>query len=431
MAIRLPGQLTSLFSVGIRGAGLVMRFALSFYIIKFLGLEASGIYGLCLGAIGLAPAILGFGLNYFLARDVVGVGKMESGVRVKTRLTVTTLALGAATLLSVLLSFVIGFHLSAIYALIAVLVWLETYSADLHIALIAVELPFQANLLVFVKMALWVPFVIGLGLISPEFRSIDMVFAGWIAAYVVYAAMFFWFIRSWPLAKVLQAPVEASWIRERTRQSWFIYLSDLGMVGSMYVDRYVVSFLLGLKQTGLYTFYWSLTNALQTLVGTAVVQLALPSLYKAYRTGSVAGWAAEMRAQILKVVTFAGVLAAAIFVASLVIFRFMKMPDVANHMGVFVMLLVATVTRSTSDVFNIGLMSIHKDRHYGYTNMAGVLLSAALTLVMIKLFGFAGAGLGTLLTAMTLAVSRGTILWRFAHSGEPAAPPLDPVRNGA
>lgn len=419
MAASMSGRLVSLSSIGIRGSGLAMRFLLSFYIIKFLGYEAAGIYGLALGAIGLAPAILGFGLNYFLARDVVGIEKLESGVRVKTRLAVTTAALSVATALAAIVGIALGHGFTAIYVLIGILVWLETFANDIHVSLIAVELPVQATILVFVRMALWVPFVIGLGILAPDFRSIDVIFFGWIAAYIVYGALFFWFIRSWPLARVLEATIEQAWIRERAKQSWFIYLSDLGMVGSMYVDRYVISFLLGLKQTGLYTFYWSLTNALQTLVGTAVVQLALPALYKAYRTGSIAGWAGEMHNQIKKVLGFASVLAVAIYGASEIIFRFMAMPEVAEHRGVFVMLLVATIIRSASDIFNYGLMSIHKDRQYGYINMAGVMLSAAATFAAISLFGFSGAGVGALVTAVTLASIRGRILWRFAGSERP------------
>lgn len=416
MTITIPAKLISLFTLGIRGAGLAMRFLLSFYIIKFLGYEAAGVYGLSLGAIGLAPAILGFGLNYFLARDVVGVERLDAGVRIKTRLAVTTAALAIATLGMLLGTLALGHELRPIYLLIAALVWFETYSNDINVSLIASEMPFQANVLIFIRMALWVPFAIAAGFVSPALRNIETVFAGWIVAYVVYGGTLLYYLRDWPLDRIMETRLEYSWIRERAKQTWFIYLSDLGMVGSMYVDRYVVSFLLGLKQVGLYTFYWSLANALQTLVGTAVAQLALPSLYKAYRTGAVAGWSEEMRRQIGKVAGFAGVLATLVYAASEVIFRFMSMAEVAEHRGVFLMLLLATVIRCTSDLFNIGLMSAHKDRHYGYINMGGVILSVLVTYVAITAFGFVGTGIGAITTAVILASVRGSILWRFARS---------------
>ncbi len=42
--------LSILFNTGLRGSTLVLRFALSFYIVKFMGLEAAGIYGLALAS---------------------------------------------------------------------------------------------------------------------------------------------------------------------------------------------------------------------------------------------------------------------------------------------------------------------------------------------------------------------------------------------
>ena len=61
--MRFLKRFNSLFNLGLRGSSLVFRFLLSFYIIKYLGLEASGIYGLALGAVGIAPALLGWGLS--------------------------------------------------------------------------------------------------------------------------------------------------------------------------------------------------------------------------------------------------------------------------------------------------------------------------------------------------------------------------------
>ncbi|MFX5464572.1 hypothetical protein ABTD44_19555, partial [Acinetobacter baumannii] len=49
-------------------------------------------------------------------------------------------------------------------ALIIALLWFETLGLDSYMALIGLELAFQANLIVFVRSALWIPPLILVGL---------------------------------------------------------------------------------------------------------------------------------------------------------------------------------------------------------------------------------------------------------------------------
>jgi hypothetical protein len=166
--MRLLRRLRSMSNLGLRASTLVFRFLLTFYIVKYLGYEAAGIYGLTLGAVGIMPALIGWGLNYFVSRDAVGVPVVEAASKIKTRLVVTTMSLAAATVLSVILAFATGYQLTPIYILIIVLVWLETYALDLHVPMIAMEMALQANILVFIRSALWVPVIVVLGVAQPS-----------------------------------------------------------------------------------------------------------------------------------------------------------------------------------------------------------------------------------------------------------------------
>ncbi|MFG1306754.1 hypothetical protein V5F34_21750 [Xanthobacter autotrophicus] len=423
--MRFLMRFTSLFNLGLRGSSLVFRFLLSFYIIKYLGLEAAGIYGLALGAVGITPALLGWGLNYFVARDIVGLNLTEAAPRIKTRLLVSTISLVGATLLALLVAFAIGYQITQIDVFIAILIWCEVYSIDVHIPLIAMERAIQANVLVFIRLAGWVPFVMGLGIAFPALRTLDAIFVGWIASYLVVLAFLLYFIRELPLRSTLSAPLEKAWIKERLKGSWFIYVADLGLVGLIYVDRYVVSFMLGLKLTGLYTFYWSLTNSLQTLMATAVVQLALPILFKAHNSGSVQRWRDAMRQQLVKTAAFSTAIGIGLFVTCELLMGYLNMPELAEHRDVFVLMLIAAVVRACSDLFNVGLTSMRKDNHYASINLVGLILTGLIAYIMISLFGFLGTGIAALTTALIVAATRAGFLISFIRrqtSGNPPAP---------
>ncbi|MFG1374577.1 hypothetical protein V5F32_20565 [Xanthobacter oligotrophicus] len=421
--MRFLMRFNSLFNLSLRGSSLVFRFVLSFYIIKFLGLEASGIYGLALGAVGIAPALLGWGLNYFVARDIVGLGLAEAAPRVKTRLFVTTVSLAAATLLALVLALATGYRIGRIDVFITILIWLEVYSADIHIALIAMEKAVEANVLVFIRLAAWVPFVIGLGVAFSELRTLEAIFVGWIASYAVAFGFLLYVIRHLPMRETLSTPLEKAWVTERLKGSWYIYVADLGLVGLVYVDRYIVSFLLGLKLTGLYTFYWSLANSLQTLMATAVVQLALPALFKAHNSGMIDRWRSTMRRQLIKTASFSTAIAVALFITCEAFMGYLNMPELAQHRDVFVLMLVAAIVRCCSDLFNVGLTSMRKDNLYATINLAGLFLTGAMAYVMISRFGFLGTGIATLATALIVATVRAAFLVTFIRRQTQGGPP--------
>lgn len=421
-AIRIPflqgrsfSGMNVLFNMGLRGSTLVLRFALSFYIVKFMGLEAAGVYGLALGVVNAAPAALGWGLNYFISRDVSGKTSGVAGLYMKTRLLVTVTSLAVMTAVVLTVAFLLGHSVTPLYFLILLVVWLETISCDIHVPLIAQEMSSQANVLFFLRTSSWIVPVIGLGLAFQSLRTIEAIMTAWSCGYILMFLGLAWFLRSWPIRRIFQAPVRLRWVRKRMRRAWLIYISDMSNVGLVYADRYIVSLLLTLSLTGVYTFYWSLANALQTLISTAVLQVAVPVLFKAYNTGSMREWREAMVWQFTKTAAVAFALGLAIFLSGNILVHFMNMPELGEHQGMFALLLLTAVVRSCTDLMGLGLNSLRKDAHYAFVNLSSVLLSIAMSVILISSFGFIGAGLSAFFTALVTASISSTLLWRASR----------------
>ncbi len=422
-AIRIPflqgrsiSGLNVIFNMGLRGSTLVLRFALSFYIVKFIGLEAAGVYGLALGVVNAAPAILGWGLNYFIARDISGKTTGIAGLYMKTRLLVTVTSLAAMTAIALVVAYFMGHDVSPLYFLILLVVWLETISCDIHVPLIAQEMSSQANVLFFLRTSSWILPVIGLGLAFQTFRTIEAIMVAWSLGYILMFAGLVFFLRNWPLKRILSMPMRMRWVKKRMRKAWLIYISDMSNVGLVYADRYIVSLLLTLSLTGVYTFYWSLANALQTLISTAVLQVAIPALFKAYNTGSMKEWRQVMLWQFSKTAAVAFGLGVAIFIAGNILVHLMNMPELGQHQAMFALLLLTAVVRSCTDLMGLGLNSLRKDGHYAFVNLSSVLLSIAMSFLLISTFGFIGAGLSAFFTALVTASISSTMLWRASRS---------------
>lgn len=393
-------------NMALRGSTLFLRFALSFYIVSQLGLASAGVYGLAIGAIGIVPATVGWGLNYFVSREVVGHTPATAAPLIRDRLIITVSSLLAGTLIAVPVLIWQTGEITQTQILILILLWLETLALDIYMPMIGLELALFANVLVFVRSALWIPIVVGIGFAVPALKTLDMIFIGWILSHLLAIAMLFVYLRRWPMKAGLREEKKLRVLVNRARRAWYIYFSDLGIVGLGYADRFILNALLGLVATGIYSFYFSITNALQTLISTAVVQLALPRMVRAFRGGNPAEWQAELRRQMIKTLTFAAVFSIGIFLATELIFYFAPPGRFPVFRVLLAIMLLAATIRSGSDLLNVSITSMGRDRMYAVNNVAGVIVAIAFGTGFMYFFGLIGAGLSAAATASTLFIVR-------------------------
>ena len=393
-------------NMALRGSTLFLRFALSFYIVSQLGLASAGVYGLAIGASGIVPATVGWGLNYFVSREVVGHTPATAAPLIRDRLIITFASLLAGTLIAVPVLIWQTGEITQTQVLILILLWLETLALDIYMPMIGLELALFANVLVFVRSALWIPIVVGIGFAVPALKTLDMIFIGWILSHLLAIGMLFVYLRRWPMKAGLREEKKLSVLVNRARRAWYIYFSDLGIVGLGYADRFILNALLGLVATGIYSFYFSITNALQTLISTAVVQLALPRMVRAFRGGDPAEWQAELRRQMIKTLTFAAVFSVGIFLATEMIFYFAPPGRFPVFRVLLAIMLLAATIRSGSDLLNVSITSMGRDRMYAVNNVAGVIVAIAFGTGFMYFFGLIGAGLSAAATASTLFIVR-------------------------
>jgi len=162
-----------LTNMGLRGLGLVGRFALSFYLVKFLSLTETGQFGLIVGVAGVLPALFGFGMNYFLSREIIGVEIADAITRIRDKMVVMAslliITFGGALVFNV-------FHpvnlLGSLW-LSGLIIILEVIAFDLHIVLISLRKPLLANFLLIIRSAAWVFPFIGITYFYPALRTLN------------------------------------------------------------------------------------------------------------------------------------------------------------------------------------------------------------------------------------------------------------------
>jgi O-antigen/teichoic acid export membrane protein len=228
------------------------KFALAIYMTRYLGLADLGVYGLLVGATTTVPAIFGFGLNDWLARLLVGMERKQALPLAATRLVLTLavhiVAQSAGWCINDLLGAPVPWALAAP---IGAILLLEHLSADAYSMLIGRDRATLANVLLFLRSGAWPLLVISWGLIDPSARTLPHVLYGWVAGLVA-----MWLVVGVAfLPRLRQISLRGGLLQEGLRGGLPFYLNEIGAVGNLYLDRFLISLFLNLELTGVYTFF--------------------------------------------------------------------------------------------------------------------------------------------------------------------------------
>lgn len=397
-------------NLAVRAAGLAMRLGLVIYLARFLDIAEVGQFGLIQGAASLTPVVLGWGVTYYLGRELVGLPPLTAGRLVRDRLLLTMASLAVAGFVVAALMLADAIVIPASLPWIVTILFLEALAFDLHFALISIGKPVAANVLLFIRSGLWVIPAAGLGVAFPALRTLDFVLLCWTLALVANFGALLQMLNTWPFAAISGARVDLDWIVARMRGSKLIYLNDLGIVGMAYLDRYIVHSTLDLRATGLFVLHWAIANAIHVLVTAATVQVSLPVLIKAYQQGGDRQWRIELRALTLRVSTIGAPLALLTYAAVVFGLPLISGRPSQIEAPLLALMLASTVIRLLADALNYGLYSRGLDRPLAYINIAGAIVAVSLSLTLLPALGLIGVGIAMVLSSALLLVARGVAL---------------------
>jgi O-antigen/teichoic acid export membrane protein len=390
--------------LAMRASVMACKFGLAIFVGRYLDLASLGLYGLSVGAIAIAPVVVGMGMVHVIMRDAVilPLCQLTNHLRHYWAFTfsVYVLALIVAVILTVL------FKTSGIWILIIVIMMFEHFGNDVFQLLSNLERPLAANVNAFLRGAAWILIYIPFALWDDHFRSLTALFGFWLGGSALATGVFFITSRSWPWKAALAQPLELSWITKTIKNSFLLYISDLSFVGSQYSDRYLVTLFLGLELAGVYFLYWSVASAASTLVSMTVLQLQRPLLIKAHHEGN--GKHRQLSSSFIKNTAWVTVvLAVATGCAFYLLLPLLKQPAVADHLSAFWLIMAALGVRNVADAGAMSLFTAHRDRIVSITNVTSMIALVAAQVTLLPLLGLYGAGAAILLTFLGIA------LWRF------------------
>jgi O-antigen/teichoic acid export membrane protein len=242
---------TAAANAALRFSGLGMRLVLSLFMARFMSFEDIGVFALMTGLTGLLPSVAGLGLNFFLSRELVGMDHHAAIMLVRDRLRVSLIAAAfCASVVALVLHFGLADLPLPSWMAVAIIT-MELLGFDIQMALIARSRSTLANASLMFRTGIWIgPYVVA-AFAVPSLRTMEAVGYFWLGGLVLshfvvaiqYRADFTQIIG-------LQTP-SRSYLGTVGWRAAKIYASDLGLAGSAYLDRFLITGLAGIRAAGI------------------------------------------------------------------------------------------------------------------------------------------------------------------------------------
>ena len=384
--------------MALRMANTAAKFLLALYTPRFLGLADLGFYGLLVGATTLVPAVLGLGTTDWVMRHLVTMPRDEAIASIATRLALPTLLHVVVQPVLWLVNYALGAPVPwPLLLLCGLVLFLEHIASDTNDLLVGRGRILLANILFFFRAGLWPPLVILWGILDPSARTLTCLLLGWLGGlvlvWITLAAHVF------SQARWRAVGLRLPWIASGVRASVPFYIKDLTGAGSLYLDRFILSLMLGLELTGVYTLFWSIANVLHNLTVFSVIQPKLPKLIAAGQKADPTEFRTIERQLQIEAGVWIAALAIGASVALLVLLPFLERPALYDHLAIFWIVLLATALRAAADGYGFVLLALHRDKAIAVISVAGAIASVVFNVALIPLLGLAGAALAYVLTS--------------------------------
>ncbi len=387
-------KLTPFLNLSIKGASLLSRFVLLFFMGKFLLVEDLGIYGILSITVTLAVMVIGVDFYRSSSREIVGATSDRQITILWNQLVFYGMMylLFAPFLLILFYSGMIDFEfIGWFYAVLIA----EHLSMELFRAFTVLKHPVFANVLLFLKSGFWSIILLFLWVVLE------------IELYTVKNIMFFWLIGNGMavLAGMIHlfvqyrgstvGKIDMKWIKKATSTSLLLLGSTLAYKVIEFSDRYMIDFMMTKKDVGYYTFFYQISGVIHMAIVTAVLLVLYPYLLEYADKKDWKKFFSIRKKMGIQTIGATVLFAILLIVLIKPILFYLGKEDFYNYLDAFYFLILANVILNLSYLYHYVLFSFKQDRLMLYITLFGAGLNIVLNYIFISSMGVKGAAIGS------------------------------------
>lgn len=392
------------FNLILRAATLVSKFALVFFLAKFLLPAEVGVYGLLSVTIGYCLFVVGQEFYVYSMRELVTSTEfLRAGIL-------------RDQLVFYVFSYIVFFPVFIIIFVGNFLPWdtvlwfyllllLEHFAQEINRVLVALSCQLEASAVLFLRSGAWVVVLIPLLLNFNSLRGLNSVLISWSMG-ASFACVLGVFLIVSKIKVGHMPPINWVWIKNGLRVAFPMLIAALSTRALFTFDRYLVEVLGGLDVLGAYVLYTGIAGAVIAFLDAGVVVFFYPRLIASAQEKNFGKFKADMkslRANVMIVIFFLTFFS---FVGGYLVVGWIDNPVYKDRFHFLTILLAATFVFGLSHTSHMGLYAQKKDRVILSSQVASLVL-------FFVIVGILKDGLGVTAVPVSLFVAFSLmLLWK-------------------
>jgi O-antigen/teichoic acid export membrane protein len=386
----------------IRGSTIILKFGLSLYIIRFIGLSELGAYGHVVALSLTAPVFFRAGLFTTIARHLVDAKPEQMTYDIKHYLIWVITCYGIILLL---IPIFLQIHEFSSFKENAYIIWAillgEHLANDVILLLNNLQKNQIANLFGLLQSAACaIPFIL-FSWVFPQIRTFDALLEFWAIGTIISLAGISKIFLKWPWRD--SGIISLNWYLTRLRASSYLFFSDLIGTASQFIDRYIIAYFISIEQAGIYTLFFQLANSIFTLISSSVVNVHRPKIISAFASNRLLDAKIQLRKLQTEAVFLFLVLSVLVGGGFYFLLPWLNKPKVASYMPLMWITFIAIALKTWCFTSFIELYARHYDKELFGLNIFSFILISTISVAIIPFYGIYGIPLAIGL-AYTLAL---------------------------
>ncbi|XPS89872.1 putative membrane protein [Desulfosarcina variabilis str. Montpellier] len=396
----------SLFNILLKAFILLSKFFFISSLANHYSTVEIGQYCLFLSSVMIGTLLIGFDFYSFNTREIISLKPIKIIDAIRDQL--------AFHLLSYLISvpfLFLFFNLDIIpKALILwfiVILFSEHICTELHRFLIIFRQPISANINQFLRSSLWMLIITLLLIFDFRVNMLSFIFCSWLFGNLICFIFSIYSLRSLPWKFFFNKKIDFYRILNGLKSLLPIYISSIFLKIVEYSDRFFINYYSHSSSLGIYFFFASITNVIQSFTYAGVISIFLPQILNAYQSQE------KFTYKILILKMLKGTFIICLFISIILVIFILPFLNFINgqiyiqNIKLFYLMLFSNSIISIGLIPHFLLYSQNKDYPIMYSSLLSGLSIILLHIVFIPKFGIFGAVFSNIIGAST------TILIKF------------------